>query len=81
MAYVITSKCVGVCDTACVKVCPCDCILGPVDGQMVIDPDDCIDCGACMQECPVDAIVPDDVATPIERAFNAEGAVRARKPS
>ena len=30
MAYVITQKCVGTCDTACVDVCPCDCIIGPV---------------------------------------------------
>jgi ferredoxin len=64
MAHVITKSCVGVCDTACVKVCPCDCILGPEEGQMVIDPDDCIDCGACLQECPVSAIVRDDDAQP-----------------
>jgi NAD-dependent dihydropyrimidine dehydrogenase PreA subunit len=30
MAYVITQKCVGTCDTACVDVCPCDCIIGPI---------------------------------------------------
>ncbi|MGE0403761.1 MAG: indolepyruvate ferredoxin oxidoreductase subunit alpha [Kofleriaceae bacterium] len=79
MAYVITSKCAGVCDTACVKACPVDCILGPVDGQMVIDPDDCICCGACVQECPVDAIVDEEAATPIERAFNADAAARLRR--
>ncbi len=65
MAYVITKKCVGTCDTACVDVCPCDCILGPgtVDGigpQLFIDPDECIDCGACLSECPVAAIYLDD---------------------
>ncbi|HEY4179138.1 MAG TPA: 4Fe-4S binding protein [Kofleriaceae bacterium] len=74
MTYVITSPCVGTCDTACVDVCPVDCIVGPVpveelravpvaerakqfgDIQMFIDPDECICCGACTGECPVDAI-------------------------
>lgn len=72
MSYVITQKCAGTCDTACVDVCPCDCIEGlvPLDqlralpaaerGQMFIDPDRCIDCGACLQECPADAIYLDD---------------------
>ena len=74
MAYVITEPCVGTCDTACVKICPVDCIHGPkvVDEmvgapeskrkialkgiQMYIEPETCIDCGACVSECPVDAI-------------------------
>jgi ferredoxin len=74
MAYVITKKCVGTCNTACVDVCPCDCIVGPVPLhelrqvpaaergsrfpgiQMFVDPDECIDCGGCAPECPVDAI-------------------------
>jgi ferredoxin len=78
MAHVITQKCVGACDSACVDVCPCDCILGPVSVeelrqvpgperatrfpsiQMFIDPDVCIDCGACVSECPVSAIYLDD---------------------
>ena len=78
MAYVITKKCVGTCDTACVDVCPCDCIVGPVPldelrnvpetergrkfpgVQMFVDPDECIDCGACVAECPVAAIYLDD---------------------
>lgn len=76
MAYVISKKCVGVCDTGCVKVCPCDCIVGEIEGQMVIDPDPCIDCGACIDECPVDAIAPEDVATPADTARNAELAAR-----
>jgi ferredoxin len=78
MPYVITQKCIGTCDTACVDVCPCDCIQGlvPLDQlravplaergarfpgvQMFIDPDACIDCGACLAECPVAAIYADD---------------------
>lgn len=76
MPYVITQPCVGTCDTACVEVCPCDCIQGPPSGtpdrQMFINPDDCIDCGACVAECPVDAIyldtdVPEKHRVDIER--------------
>jgi ferredoxin len=56
--YVITEPCLGVKDASCVEVCPVDCIhdLGEM---MVIHPDECIDCGVCVAECPVDAIAPD----------------------
>jgi ferredoxin len=78
MAYFITRSCEGTCDTACVDVCPCDCIIGPVElatiratpkaqlasVQLFIDPDECIHCGACVPECPVDAIHADDEAGP-----------------
>ncbi len=74
MTYVITSKCVDVCDTACLRVCPMDCILGPHEGQMVIDPDECIDCGACASECPVDAIVHESQASAADLQRNADGA-------
>ncbi len=78
MSYIIGNKCVSVCDTACVKVCPVDAINGPklVDGlasevenmtreeliglQLFINPDVCIDCGACVPECPEDAIYKDE---------------------
>jgi ferredoxin len=78
MAYVITNPCVGTCDTACVSVCPCDCIHGPLSPeelqaipaperaarlakvQLYINPEDCIDCGACAPECPVSAIFLDE---------------------
>ena len=63
MAYVIALPCVGVKDTACVAVCPCDCIhptpqhanFARTD-QLYIDPDPCIDCGLCVDECPVSAV-------------------------
>jgi ferredoxin len=59
MTYIIAEPCVDVKDKACVEVCPVDCIH-PVDGEDVnmlyIDPDECIDCGACEPECPVEAI-------------------------
>ena len=76
MTYIIAEPCVSTCDTACVEVCPVDCIHGPDDKtgagaeakepgfdpegkQLYINPEECIDCGACEPECPVDAIVPD----------------------
>ena len=59
MAYQITETCIDVKDKACVDVCPVDCIH-PTDGEgepmLYIDPDECIDCGACEPECPVEAI-------------------------
>jgi ferredoxin len=59
MAYYITETCIDVKDKACVDVCPVDCIH-PTDGEgepmLYIDPDECIDCGACEPECPVEAI-------------------------
>jgi len=82
MIYVIAEPCEGVCDTACVDVCPVDCIHGPFDLkeirevrkaggeaallskygkiQLYIDPVECISCGACEPECPVDAIFEDE---------------------
>ena len=67
MAYVIAKPCVGVKDTACVTICPVDCIH-PVREhsrfadvlQLYIDPVVCIDCGLCVAECPVDAIFSED---------------------
>ncbi|MBI2505599.1 MAG: ferredoxin family protein [Candidatus Latescibacteria bacterium] len=59
MAYIIAETCIDVKDKACVEVCPVDCIH-PTDGEgepmLYIDPDECIDCGACEPECPVEAI-------------------------
>ena len=67
MAYVIAQPCIGVKDTACVVVCPCDCIHPTADepgfaaaDQLFIDPDHCIDCALCAQECPVNAIFPEE---------------------
>jgi ferredoxin len=57
MTYVIAEPCVGVKDASCVAVCPVDCIHSTDEDEMYyIDPDECIDCGACEPECPVNAI-------------------------
>jgi NAD-dependent dihydropyrimidine dehydrogenase PreA subunit len=60
MAFVICEPCVDVKDTACVQVCPVDCIYD-FDGerQLYIHPTECIDCAACQPECPVQAIFPE----------------------
>ena len=59
MPYVIAEPCIGVKDKACVAVCPVDCIHEGED-QLFIDPNECIDCGLCEPECPVDAIFMED---------------------
>jgi NAD-dependent dihydropyrimidine dehydrogenase PreA subunit len=69
MAYIICEPCVGTKDTACVDVCPVDCIHPTKDeddfeteDMLYVDPDECIDCGACEPACPVTAIfVEEDV--------------------
>lgn len=58
MPYVITEACISVKDRSCVDVCPVDCIYEGED-QLYINPDECIDCGACVAECPVEALFMD----------------------
>ena len=55
MAFVVTEPCFGCKHTACVVVCPCDC-FHEGEGMLFIDPDHCIDCEACVAECPESAI-------------------------
>ena len=59
MPYIIAEPCIGVKDKACVEVCPVDCIYEG-DTMLYIHPEECIDCGACEPECPVEAIFPED---------------------
>ena len=63
MAYVVTEACVDVKDNSCVSECPVDCIYEG-DRQMYINPEECIDCGACEPACPVSAIVYEDDLEP-----------------
>lgn len=59
MAYVVTEPCINCKYTNCAAVCPVDAFReGP--NFLVIDPFECIDCDACVSECPVEAIYPDD---------------------
>ena len=79
MPRVITSLCLR--DSSCVDVCPVDCIKpgNPQDKYPTyyIDPDDCIDCGACEIECPHAAIFEKEL---VPSAFQAKGGERLSKP-
>jgi ferredoxin len=63
MTYIVTDACIRCKYTDCVEVCPVDCFY---EGEnfLVIDPDECIDCGVCEPECPAEAIVPDTEDAP-----------------
>jgi len=60
MTYIITEPCIGSKDTACIQVCPVDCIdSNEEQEQYYIDPSACINCEACVTVCPVNAIFHD----------------------
>ncbi|MGZ4231351.1 MAG: 4Fe-4S dicluster domain-containing protein [Solirubrobacteraceae bacterium] len=76
MTYVIAEPCIGVKDASCTEVCPVDCIHPtPHEDdwgrhhQLYIDPEECIDCDACVTACPVDAIAPADDVPPQWREY------------
>ena len=73
MAYVIAEPCIDVLDRACVEECPVDCIY---EGgrSMYIQPDECVDCGACEPVCPVEAIFYEDDLPTQWSAFAADNA-------
>lgn len=58
MTYIVKDECIKCKFMDCVEVCPVDCFYEG-ENMLVIHPDECIDCGVCEPECPVDAIVPD----------------------
>ncbi len=58
MTFVVTDACVRCKYTDCVEVCPVDCFYEG-ENMLVIHPDECIDCGVCEPECPIEAILPD----------------------
>lgn len=58
MTFVVTDVCIKCKYTDCVEVCPVDCFYEG-ENTLVIHPDECIDCGVCEPECPIEAIVPD----------------------
>jgi ferredoxin len=61
MTFVVTDVCINCKYTDCVEVCPVDCFYEG-ENMLVIHPDECIDCGVCEPECPIEAIVPDSDA-------------------
>ncbi|MES2939458.1 MAG: ferredoxin FdxA [Pseudomonadota bacterium] len=63
MTYVVTEMCIGCKHTTCVTVCPVDCFREGAN-FLAIDPDECVDCGLCEIECPVEAIVSECDLTP-----------------
>jgi NAD-dependent dihydropyrimidine dehydrogenase PreA subunit len=75
MTYVISQACVDVKDRTCIDVCPVDCIYEGAR-MLYIQPDECVDCGACEPVCPVEAIYYEDDAPgdgfPDYRKINAE---------
>ncbi len=73
MAYVITSACVDVKHKSCAAECPVDCIYEG-ERSMYINPEECVDCGACRLLCEVDAIYPDYELPESEQRFEADNA-------
>lgn len=69
MTHVVTEACIKCKYTDCVEVCPVEC-FHEGDFMVVIDPDQCIDCGICVSVCPIEAIKPEspDLAELIEYA-------------
>lgn len=58
MTYIVNDQCIRCKYMDCVEVCPVDCFYEGAN-MLVINPDECIDCGVCEPECPVEAILPD----------------------
>ena len=58
MTYIVNENCIKCKYMDCIEVCPVDCFYEG-ENMLVIHPDECIDCGVCEPECPVEAIVPD----------------------
>ena len=58
MTYIVNEKCIKCKLMDCVEVCPVDCFYEG-ENMLVIKPEECIDCGVCEPECPIDAIQPD----------------------
>ena len=59
MTYIVKDECIKCKLTDCVDVCPVDCFYEG-ENMLVINPDECIDCGVCVPECPVEAIFSED---------------------
>lgn len=75
MTYVVTDECINCKHTDCVEVCPVDCFY---EGEnfLAIKPDECIDCGVCEPECPVNAIYPDTAQLPADSPLKMKGWIK-----
>ncbi len=76
MAHIVTGNCENCRFTDCVTVCPVDCFHGD-EKMLYIDPEECIDCAACVEECPVQAIYAEDDVPAGEQQWIAINAERA----
>ncbi len=76
MTYVVIDNCNKCRFTDCVVVCPVDCFHAAED-MLYVDPDECIDCGACVPECPVEAIYPEDELPEDKQKWTAINAEKA----
>ena len=83
MAYVIALPCVDNNDQSCVAVCPVDCITADasVDRKFYVDPDECIDCGACADACLNEAIFRSDDLPPAWANYESVDAAWYRDPA
>ena len=71
MTYVVDEKCINCKLMDCVEVCPVDCFYEG-ENMLVINPDECIDCGVCEPECPAEAIIPDSDSSEKWLSLNEE---------
>lgn len=76
MTFVITNLCQL--ERACIAVCPVDCIY-VAPGRMVIHPDECIECEACLTECPMSAIVLDEKASAKDLVYNLSESAKLKR--
>ena len=83
MTYVVDEKCIKCKHMDCVEVCPVDCFYEG-ENMLVIHPDECIDCGVCEPECPVEAILSDtedgiEKWAEINRKYSENGQISVRR--
>jgi ferredoxin len=83
MSYIVTEACIRCKYMDCVEVCPVDCFYAG-ENMLVINPDECIDCGVCEPECPAEAIIPDsdpkaEAWMEVNRTYSAQWPNMTRK--
>ena len=78
MTMVVTEPCIGCKDKSCLAVCPVDCFREDAE-MLYIDPDECTECGACVAECPVEAIFHEDDVPAKWAGYIELGGVRSQE--